>query len=242
LYERWKDVETEIKRVALLPQEQFSAEIADLHSETLVLVTRLIRESDERFYGALLTEISRRILWKASRWIQGFDDTTTDDLLATIEIEILELILTDKPSRQSDFLEIAFTRVVKCRALDVVRKHRRSVLGHRDPFPVPSLDDDDEEIDPLEGAHDARAGPDRALLDRQDEQQREDWVRIACAAVENPWHLNLAILHYAHGVPIKSDDSNADSLMLRFNATEGQIKYGLKQAMDAMRKALGVKL
>ena len=62
LYRRWQDVETEIKRVALLPQEQLSAEIGNLHSETLVFMTRLIRQSDERFYGALMTEIGRRIL------------------------------------------------------------------------------------------------------------------------------------------------------------------------------------
>ena len=44
-----------------------------------------------------------------------------DEVVAEAQIQILELVLAPQPTRQSEFLEVAFVQAVECRTMDLVR-------------------------------------------------------------------------------------------------------------------------
>jgi len=230
-------VQTEIGRILRLPESDWIAEAKDLQNETLVFLTRQIRRADEELYTRLLQELSKRIIRLARRWVRGLDRITAEDIVLKVEIDILEFVLTEKPSRKTDFLEIAFAQAVERRTIDALRKHNNSPMGHRGEI---LTDATDEDGDAIERAADDRPGPEAILLQLEDEARRPELLRKACDAVKDPRHVEAAILHYGHGWPITSKDPTKSDLERQFQATPGQIKYWIAAALKAMREAIGV--
>ena len=238
-YERRADVEAEIQRVLCLHQSGWIAEAEDLQNETLVFLIRQIDRGDQELFGPLLQELSRRIVRLASRWAQGFDKITTENIVMQVEIEILELVLAETPSRQSDFLEIAFAKAVERRTIDAVMKHNNSPMGRRGEI-VAEADDDGDDFDeierPIERAADGRPSPEAIVLQLQDEARRREWIQKACDAVKDPRHLVAVILHYGHGWPITCKDPGKPDLARYFDVKPRQIKYWIATALETMRR------
>jgi hypothetical protein len=240
-YERSSTVQNEIGRVLRLPQSDWIGEAPDLQNETIVFLIRRARRSTEELYGRLVQELTRRINRIARRWAQGLDRLATEEILSKVEIGILELVLAKEPSLYSDFLEVAFAKAVKGVTLNAVRKHKRSPLGLRGEVVSDLTDEDGEEIErPIELVADNWPNPEEVLLNLQEENQRHQLLRTGCRAVKDRRHLEAVILHHAYGWPITSKDRNKLDLVSYFQATEDQIKYWIKVALEQMRAALGV--
>ena len=240
-YERRADVEAEIETVWRLPESEWMAAAQDLQSETLVFLIRRIRGGDEEVAGHLVQELSKRTVRLVERWTSGLGPIAAETIASQVEIEVLELVLGGAPSRQSDFLEVAFRKAVARRTIDAVRKHNNSAMGRRCEIVAGVADHDagDDIERPLELVVDDRPGPETILLQLQDEALRSEWIRKACDAVKDPRRLEAVILHYGYEWPITSKDPDKPDLARRFNATPRQIKYWIAKALEAMRAAMG---
>ncbi len=239
-YERSATVHNEIGRMLRLPQSDWMAEAPDLHNETVVFLMRRARRSQEELYGLLVLELTKRINRLARRWTLSLDQFTAEEIRGKVEIETLELVLTEQPSPKSDFLEVAFAQFLKRRTIDVLRKHKNSPLGQRGEIVV-EPDEDGDAIEGLELVADDGPNPEDILLNLRDGNQRHQLLRTACRAVKVRRHLVAVILHHAHGWPITSKDQSKPDLVTRFGATDGQIRYWIDTALKQMRAALGVK-
>ena len=224
-----------------LPESDWIAEAKDVHNETLVFLIRHIRRADEELYSRLLQELGKRIIRLARRWVWGLDRTTVEDVVLKVEIDILETVLVEKPSRNTDFLEIAFAQAVECRTIDALRKHNNSPMSHRGEIVTDGSDEVGDEIErTIELVPDDGPGPEVILLQLEDEARRPELLRTACNAVKDRRHVEAAILHYGYGWPITSKDPTKSDLERHFQATPGQIKYWIAAALKAMREAIGV--
>ena len=76
-------------------------------------------------------ELSRRIVRMALKGVRGRDLLAAEDIALKVEIKILELVLTDKPSRTADFLEISFADAVEHCIQNEIQAHQRSPMGNR---------------------------------------------------------------------------------------------------------------
>jgi len=242
-YRRWADVEAEMQRMSRLPQSDWLAEAEHLQSETLVFLIRQTRRASQELYGRLVQELSRRMVRIANRWAQGLDEITTEEIVSQVEIKVLQLVLADTPSRQSDFLEGAFGKAVERFTINAVEKHNNSVLGRRGDLVAPVDPENDEEFEEIEGpielAPDDRPGPEAVFLQLQDEARRPELIRKACDAVKDPRRLEAVILHYVDGWPVASRDPNQPDLERHFHASSRQIKRWIAAALKAMRNAVG---
>jgi hypothetical protein len=168
----------------------------------------------------------------------GFDDAATEYIVLQAERQVLELVLMETPSRQSQFLEIAFAKAVKRRTLTAVRSHKRSVRGHIGEFPSAANDEDagEETERPIELAPDGGSSPEAILIEAQDEEQRRRWLGIAYKAVKNRKHLKAVLLRF-QGMPVTSNEGKPN-LVAYFKATPGQVRYWIETALEQMREAL----
>jgi hypothetical protein len=241
--ERSTAVTAEILDMLRLPQTEGIAKPGGLRTETIVFFARQARRADEDLYGLLVQELSNRIIRMVRNRVYGLDPRAAEEIPLKVEIEILELVLAEKPSLDSEFLEVAFGQAVERRTIDAIRKYKRSILGGRRGWIVAGKDEDGDEIErPIELAPDNRPNPEEVLLQLDSKNQRHQLLKKACQAVENKRHLEAFIMHYAHGWPIVSNDPERPDLVSRFNVTEGQMKHWLKKTMEIMREALGVEI
>jgi len=242
-YERRPDVEAEIQRVLRLHQSAWIAEAEDLQNETLVFLIRQIDRGDEELFGRLLQELSKRTVRIASRWAQGLDPIAAEEIVLRVEMQILELVLAETASRQSDFLEVAFGKAVEVRTINAVRNHNGSAMGRRAEIVADTPGDFGDEFDemerPLGLAVDDRPGPEAILLQLEDEARRDEWIQKAYDAVRDLRHLEAVILHYGCGWPITSKDPSKPDLARHFGAKPRQIKYWIATALEAMRETIG---
>src|SRR5689334_7592099 len=125
LGKRWEDVEAEVQRMSRLPQSDWVAKAEDLHNETLVFLIGKTHRVDEQVCGPLLRVLKARTISMAGRHAKGFDEPETEDIVLKVEGKIVELVLTEKPSRDSDFLQLSFATVVQRLTLNAVRAHKR---------------------------------------------------------------------------------------------------------------------
>jgi DNA-directed RNA polymerase specialized sigma24 family protein len=243
-YRRWKDVEFQIARISLPPKRDWMKELATLHSETIVSIVRELNGADDETASQLFQELSRRIYAIARRWLRNLDKFTAQGIILQVEIEIMELILAPKPTRQSDFLEIAFAKAVEHRIIDALRKHKKSVFGHRGELQHEAMDEDydenEEDERPIERVVDSRPDTEAVILALEDEVRRSTLVETAKAAVKERRWLEAVILHYVDGWPVTSTDPNTPSLVRRYKTTRWKVRHGMDQVLEAMRTVLGV--
>ena len=241
LGKRWVDVEAEVQRMSRLPQSDWIAEAEDLLNESLVHLSRKTHRVDEEVCGRLMQELSGRTVRIATRWARGFDETTTEEIVLKIEIKIIELVLAETPSPDSDFLELSFATIVKRLTLNAVRSYKRSPLYRRGQMPV--ADEDVEEFDDIERliklAADTRAGPEAVIAELEEAARRPELIRKACGAVKDPRHLVAVILHCVYGWPISSSDPEKWDLEVYFDVSPRQIKNWIAKALKTMCKAIG---
>ena len=256
-YTRRATVETEIQKTLLLRRVEWAGAAPHLQSETLVYLIRHIRRSsvewrrrpsegatsgliyrilqaNEDLLGQLVSELSARIGRISTRLAQGFDEVTSEEIVWKVDTTVLELILEERPSRPGEFLEVAFNKAVRGRAIDTVRRHKNSVMGHRDQMAgtVQEHDADGDELRALEVALDQRPGPLEHFLEEEDEARTRQLVEKAWDAVKDPRDRKAVRLHFMEGLQVKD-------LVRHFNKSERQIRNRINAALNAMRAAIG---
>jgi len=227
-YFRASAVEDEIQRVLRLHQSEWILEARNLKNETIIFLMRLVRRADEQLFYEFFQELCARILRIAKRGAYRLKPDVVQEIVDEVELKVLELVLDETPCRGPEFLEVAFGRAVKCRALNRTRKHNNSVQAHLGWIDVPSDYDDsaaDKAIEPLELTPDSRPSPEtiaikNVLLDK------------AWAVIDDPRIYQALFLHYYDGWPI-------EELMHFFGATRRHVKYMLEKGLRQMRDAIG---
>jgi hypothetical protein len=118
-YTRRSDVELQVLRALEGPPAEWVTVAAGgvgrdrLSDEALVfLIREAAARGEETTVGRLIEYLSRRTTPKALEWAQGFDPTTTEEIVGQVDMEVVELIFANTPSRQSEFLEVAFGEAV----------------------------------------------------------------------------------------------------------------------------------
>jgi hypothetical protein len=244
-YKRRADVEDSIAQVLAQPPSEWVA-IATvkgehrLADEALVFLVRAAGSGLPDVVGGLVQELCRRLIRTAKRLAQGFDVSTTETIINSVEIEVIELILTKSPSRQSEFLEIAFKKAIERRTINAVEKYRHDPMSSIIET-IQSSEDDHEPIDIVENLADAADGPEKLLLFREAEALNPELLQTACEAVKDHRHRKAVILHLAYRWPITSIDPNKPCLEKYFKISGRRIQDWIKQALKTMRSATGAK-
>jgi DNA-directed RNA polymerase sigma subunit (sigma70/sigma32) len=210
-----------------------------LSSETVVFLIRQVRGDDLDLFGRLVGALSGRTARIAKCWAQGFDKGTTEEIVLQVEIKIIELLLAKTPSRQSDFLEVAFGKAVERQTINAVAKRKRSplaLLKH-----APACDDAAQSERPTEEIEDERPSPEEIFAELEAKIQRPELIKKASAAVTDHRHLEAVILRHVRGWPITDKDTTKPSLARHFGKSEKQIRNWIKDALEAMRAAIGDK-
>jgi hypothetical protein len=226
---RWPDVEAEIQRVLGLHQAQWLTEVPDLHSETLVYLARHTGPARPEVFGPLLRETSRRVMGQANNSIYGLKETEREFIVLQVEMAVTKLILTDKPTRRSGYLESAFAKAVNQLVVDYVRIYKHSAMGHCDEIVTRRVDEEDSAI---QEPADDRPGPQAVLLQNEGEAIQAELVQKAYRAVKDPLDRKLIRLHLGKGQTTRE--------LERPNLTGRQIKHRIARALKAMRNVLGV--
>jgi hypothetical protein len=239
-YERWKDVEDEIQKASRLHQSDLITQAQGFQSETLVFFIRQTHRVEKEISAVLLQELTKRTLRLARRWVWGLDRMAVEDIVLKVEMSILELVLSDKSSRQTDFLEIAFAKSVQQRTLDAVKKYKNSTMSHLVEFVPQNRDDDGDEFDeierPIELAADNRPSQEAIVLQLEDIALARKLIETAYEIAKDPRHVEAAVLRYGHGWPIRSKNGKHD-LVTYFNARAAQVKYWSAEGLKALRAA-----
>jgi len=231
-YERSAAVEAEIGRMLACNPSEWLREAPDLPNEVLVHLIGQIRDGDEDLYGGLMQVLSTRIHRLVRGRHRGRNKWMAEEIALTVEDEIFGLVLTRLPSIQRDFLEVAFADAVIKRTFNAIRNHNRTPFGRRGEILPGATGEDGDEIErPMELVADGGPSP-------QDEARTKEWFDRACAAVKNKRNLEALKLHFMEGMPIQSKDPNVMDLVRYFGVTEGQAKWMLASARNAIRKEL----
>jgi DNA-directed RNA polymerase specialized sigma24 family protein len=231
-YKRYSDVEEEISRVLSTDVSTWSA--TGLKSETIVHLIRKLRACGEiEVLGRLVDMLGRRISRIATGCAQGFDQTTTEEIVLQVGVEVIELVLAKTSSRQSEFLEIAFRQAVKRRTLNHVEKRSHHPRPHQ--FVARRADVDESSgnpSDPINALENDAPGPEEIVLEAEQ-------IRAGLAAITNPHHRKAIVLHYLQGWPITDKDPEKQTLCTHFRVTDRQIRTWMNTALSQMRDALG---
>jgi hypothetical protein len=244
-YERPEATEAEIVRMLPLPHSDWVAEAPKLPSEALLYLIREVDGKHPDVFTPLLHELMKRVAGIAIASALGFNEPTTEHILFAVERQIYELVVARKPTRQSEFLEVAFGQAVERRTINEVQKYQASGFGNRRvPIGDAGGDDDDEEgldsgfKDPV----DPGFGPEASLLKKENKELRHKWYRKARKAVKDPRDLEAVALRVCDGWPVTSGDPEEPTLVTYFGEPEGKVRYRIERAMEQMRKALGVSI
>jgi len=241
-YERWADVEEQIKSFLPLPQSVLLAKLTDFQNETLVFFIKEFRSGPEEFIGPLVQELSDRTIRMAARLVRDLDRMVREHIVMEVEIEILTLVLDETPSRQGDFIEIAFAKAIEQRITDAVRRSKRSPLGKLRGEYIPFTDDQDSELEriqrPLERLPEHRPGAEAILLQKEEDTARAAQLQQVREAVKDPEDWEIVTLHLGKGMPITSNDPDKETVPKRVKMPRQRVRYRLQQARKAIRAAL----
>jgi hypothetical protein len=207
-----------------------------LSSETLVFLIRSVRDSDRNLAGKLIETLNHRILKAARRWCRGFDPMATEDILDNVLTEMVGRLLAPQPTRASEFLELAFERVVKTCTLKQVAKHAKRT---EEPGGGTSEDGGSHEERPEEEIADPGPGPEEIISALADRQYRAELVRKAQAAITDPRHLEAVVLRHVHGWQLTASDPSKPSLERHFGKTSRQIQNWIDKGIQQMRESIG---
>jgi hypothetical protein len=242
-YERWEDIVKQIRKMCRLSQCDWIARATELESETLVFLFKQTHRVEPDVAGPLMQELSKRTLRQVRRKAKGLDPRQAEHVVERVEYNILLLLLSEEPSRQADFLEIAFAKSVEQRTIDEIRKLKNStLLGNRGEF-HPDYGDTDvtkfESERPLLLAPDSGPDPLQVFLDAEKKERVRELIVDAKEAVKDPRHLEAVVLHYLQGWPIESK-KGIPNLVSHFKVSAQQIRKWIATALKEMREALGL--
>ncbi len=227
-YKRRAEIETKIIEMVQKRPSEWLESADSLPAEVLVYLIRAIADDDRGLAGDLIHRLSRTIQSVARRWAKGFNQDETEEIIQAVTGSIIELVLAERPSRQSEFLEMAFSRKVKGKTLNEVAKSRPltsqvSLTGNDET----TLEVPDERINALE-----------ALL----KNEGLALLRKAEGKIRDPRHFEALVLRYGYDWPIESEDPAEPTLSKKYNISPRQIRNWIVSGLETLRAALGVKL
>lgn len=240
-YRRRADVEVVISEMLALPVEDWVVAAqrtgsGRLPTEALVFLIRTLRGSDKNLVGALVNILCRRLLAVARSIARGFETAVMEEIFREVQDQVIELLFAKIPTRQTEFLEIAFRKAVERRTINVIEKVKKR------PKLVVVDDRRDDEDDPehlVESLPENRPNAQEVLLRLADATQRSILVRTALAAVKDRRHMEVVILRYVYGWPISHSNPAQPSLEKHFGKSGRQIQNWIAGALEAMRNAIG---
>lgn len=241
VYKRFRDVEAEIATMLVRNSRDWPLE--KLKNETLVHLIRTLRRSDDadvNVLGSLVNELAKRITGIAKRWARGFNATTTELILGTVGIEIIELVLAERTTRQGEYLECAFADAVKKRAISQAAKHKP--LRRFRPFGSPASKDGETGWDGPQAVPDDGPSPEDDAIDSELRARGPELVQRALAGVQDERHRLAVNLIYLQGWPVTDKDPDRVTVSSHFDKDERTIRNWVKKAFSEMRDALGVSL
>lgn len=212
--------------------------IGRISNETIVFLVRRSLNENRDVCGQLIRHLGKSVAAIANYWAQGFDPVTTEEILLQVEMEIIGLVLAPTPTRQSEFLEIAFGTAVEHRTINAVDKRKHSPL----PLSAPIADDLAERTQAEvleERVADEGPGPEDLAAQLEDKVRRRELMKTARASVKDPRHLEAVILRHVHGWPITDKSGTKPTLVKHFNKSEKQIRNWISEGLKAMRAAIG---
>jgi hypothetical protein len=240
-YVRPQHVENAIAGMLSLPHSERAAKAAAACSEALVYFVRRRDDNDEQYHDAFAGELSTRVIDIADWHVRGLREVTGEDIVMKVHWEFMQLILFERPSADTEFLEVAFAFAVKKRTLQLVSQYKSSPWASRD-LVLSDPDDNEKDNEQLKRIPDPGPGPEGVLLDEENTEAYKKLYDQARHAITDPRHREAATLHWGHRWPIVSKIRGKDDLVTHFRTTEARIKRWLKQAMKQMRAALGVEV
>ena len=225
-----------------LPKPRWTSEAKKLRSETLVFLIRRTHRLDDHLCGQFMEHLRKRIKKQARRFCTDLDQVDREEVLLAVEMKIFELLLTTKPSRRRDFLEIAFAQAIKDFTDDERVKLGNSPSGNVVDYVAAVCEDDEEEAieRPIEVVPAQEPEPEETLLNLDSRKHRHRLVRKALEAVADRRHREAVILHFGKDWPMTSKKRGVDTLQRYFRKDPREIRYWLDTAMKQMRNALGV--
>lgn len=239
-YRRYEVVEDELRSVLPLCPAEWTKARTRLKSESLIFLSRYIRRHDDHVSGRLQLEINARTVRMAKRWIYGFDKEATEFIASEVEAEIMVLLLAEVPSRQSEYLEIAFGQAVYRHTKNAVDRFKNTPLAHKGEVVQATSDEDgaDEVERPLERIPDRGPGPYERCLENETEALWAAWVQKALRFVSHPKHRETIILRYLKEWPITSKDADQSCLTRHFKVSARQIQNWIETALKQMKKGM----
>jgi hypothetical protein len=244
-YERWEDIESEMKDIACRPPSQWIARHKEIRNETLVFLLRRAGPNDRELYTTLIQELFRRTRRIATRVIRGWviDRLAQVDIVAAVDVQIFKLVFEKEPTRIGRFLEVAFNMTVEQHTQHAIEKHLNTPFGHRGEF-VPFNDgqdfDEGEEIErPIELAPDTRPGPEALCIQNEERRGVIALYNQAFAAIKGRLCRKVVKLHICEGLPVSSKDPEVKTVASELkNVTLGRIKHLLADGKKMMRARL----
>jgi hypothetical protein len=206
-----------------------------LPDEALVFLIRKCFDGDRNLFGCLISELTSRTIRIAERWAQGFDPCTTEEIVKKVDDKIIDLLLMQRPSPTSEFLEVAFGNAVRNETLKMVEKFRQDALSRRGGSVELSTDETMAQI-PAQNLD-----MDEVIIQLADEVQRSELIRMAQAAVKDSRHLEAVILRHVYGWPFTDSDPNKPSLDRHFKMSGRQIQNWINETLKIMYTAIGDK-
>jgi hypothetical protein len=230
-YVRSEAVDAEIQGMLQRPMPEWIPAARSLKSESLVFLIRYTRDKDQGISGQFLQELSKRTVRIAELWIHRVYPAAREDIVWQVEIEITQLVLTATPSRQSEFLEIAFGRAVARRTTNAVRDFRRSPMGQQGNGLLQVNEEGDEIHRPIETIPDGSPSPEEIC-------ELKLLVAKGLTSVTDGRHLEAVILRYLESWPMTAHDDAAPCLVRHFQVSSRQIQNWINIALDQIREAL----
>jgi hypothetical protein len=193
-------------------------------SETIVYLARRLSTSGQRdLYGKLVYALGLRTAAAVARWARGYHGATYEIIACEVDLDIIRRLSASPPTRQSEFLEVAFEFAVKRRTLQAVETACRSLAPP--PCDYGSLDVASLlPCPPMPG-----------------ELTCEDYVtaRQLLRRVRDERHRKAYAMHHFLGWPLSASDPRAPTVCRLFGLSERQIRTWLRRAEADMRNAVG---
>ncbi|AUW47162.1 hypothetical protein [Rhizobium leguminosarum] len=235
-YARFADVERQITEIIQYPIDKWDTIIVGnssrWKSQTLVYLARHALDDDKAF-GWLLRQVLKRASTKLGFILKGMDPTTLQQIDTTVSLQLVELIMTEVPTRASEYLEVDFNGKVKQLAIKAAAKFET----HPEPYQVSTASKSANGSDPL----DAVAMPNdpySSLATRID----QGMMRRLLKAVTDPRHRKAFILRKMRDWPMYHDDPTVPSVLRHFGLRSNQrrtVQYWIERAEKEMREAHG---
>lgn len=148
-YRRRDRAELQIAEWLPLSHSERAARAPEALLETLVYYVRRKDSTDEEYYSALFDEIGKRITHTAGSRVRGLPPVTAEDIVTRVQWDFLQLLLAERGSRDTDFLEVSFAQAVIRRTHKLVMQYKSSPWSRLDNGIMAGADDDENGIERL---------------------------------------------------------------------------------------------